>query len=336
MTIPSVAVLIPAYNHSAYIEETLESVFRQTLPPQEVIVIDDGSTDDTVAVIKRVFAGQRSIRCLLHARENRGISATRNELWAAASTDVVAFLDSDDLYAPTRLERMLAEAPVTGLYFAFSGVNFRCERDDESRREWHELYHDLLGQGTAFPTAGFAVLRSNVAISASNFVVSRELLGMVGGFDDRIKICQDWDLAVQALRFVEPTFIPEPLLTYRVHATNTSRDSRGTSAQEADVVVDNLKRWISAATPNARAPTPLNWPRYFRLFAHLNQTRAGQTLAASLPRECVMPSRVETTAAGETRAIRDLIDAARGRALIHDLSDGELMLRCHQQWSRIA
>ncbi len=169
---PSVTVLIPSYNHGRYIEQTLGSVFRQTLRPRELHVIDDGSIDDSVRVIERVFAGAPPIRCSLRARENRGISPTRNELCAAATTDFVAFLDSDDLYAPTRLERMLARAPRSDLYFAFSGVKFLCELEDGSLANWHDSYRQRLGQGMSFPSAGFALLRSNLAISTSNFLMS--------------------------------------------------------------------------------------------------------------------------------------------------------------------
>jgi glycosyltransferase involved in cell wall biosynthesis len=333
MTTPSVAVVIPSYNHGRYIEETLGSVFRQTLRPQEVLVIDDGSTDDSVQAIERAFAAASPIRCALTVRENRGISTTRNELGAATTADFVAFLDSDDLYAPNRLERMLEGAPHDGgPYFAFSGVDFLHEREHETPDEWHDLYHLILGQGMAFPTAGFALLRSNIAISASNFVMSRGLLEAVGGFDDRIKICQDWDFAVQALRFVEPTFIPEPLLTYRIHSRNTSRDAQLNATWELDLVIDKLRAWIVHPTPNPHAPTPANWPRFFRIFACLNTHRTGRALAARLlPETLAEPAETEASVRG-TKAIRDLISATRSPESIEDLSRNELMMRCRQTW----
>ena len=254
MTTPSVAVVIPSYNHGRYIEETLGSVFRQTLRPQHVHVIDDGSTDDSVAVIERTFATAPAIRCSLTARENRGISTTRNELCAAATADFVALLDSDDVYAPDRLERSSPARPRRGPYFAFSGVTFLKEPGDDSLDGPEDSYNLRLGQGMFLPTAGFAFLRSNVAITASNFVISRGLFDAVGGFDPRIKVCQDWDFAIGALRFVEPTFVPEPLLTYRIHSRNTSRNAHEFAAWERDLVVEKLCEWIAQATPNAHAP----------------------------------------------------------------------------------
>ena len=169
-----------------------------------------------------------------------------------------------------------------GPYFAFSGVTFLKEPDDDSLDGLEDSYNLRLGQGMFLPTAGFAFLRSNFAITASNFVISRGLFDAVGGFDPRIKVCQDWDFAIGALRFVEPTFVPEPLVTYRIHSRNTSRNAHEFAAWERDLVVEKLCEWIAQATPNSRAPTPRNWPRYFRVFAHLSTFSTGRPFATQL------------------------------------------------------
>jgi glycosyltransferase involved in cell wall biosynthesis len=332
MSTPSVAVVIPSYNHSRYIAEAIASVFRQTQRPQHLLVIDDGSTDDSLATIQRVFDAAPPIRCSLTTRANRGISATRNELCAAADADFVAFLDSDDVYAPERLRRMLAGAPRRGNFFAFSGVTFLDERGHD-RLGQDDTYSLRLGQGTLLPTAGFALLRNNIAISASNLVISRGLFDTVGGFDERIRICQDWDFALRALRFVEPTFVPEPLLTYRLHAHNTSGDGLKSSAWERELVVDKLCAWMGESTPNSRAPTPRNWPRYFRLFAHLSMFAGGQPLASRLPRELLAPPSEPLSTARETRAIHDLLTAARSAETFEGLAREDLMIRCAQAWA---
>jgi GT2 family glycosyltransferase len=340
MTARSVTVVIPSYNHGRYLAATLASVFSQTLPPRELHVIDDGSTDDSVRVIERAFAEYSGpIHCRLSVRANRGISATRNELVAATTTDCVAFLDSDDLYAPQRLERILATAPPQGPWFAFSGIDFLCEEDAgtiaDTLADWHEAYRRKLGQGMSFPTAGFALLRSNIAISASNFVISRGLFDAVGGFDGRITICQDWDLAVAALRFVEPTFVPQPLLTYRIHATNTSRNAATTASGEIDLVIEKLCRWLLEPTANPVAPTPRNWPHYLRLFAHLSTSTAGRPLASWLPPEVLAAAAAPGAASTprETASIRGLIAAARSPEDFASVPWEELMRRCHRTWS---
>ena len=340
MTARSVAVVIPSYNHGRFLAATLASVFSQTLPPRELLVIDDGSTDDSVRVIERAFAGYSGpIHCRLSVRANRGISATRNELVAATTADCIAFLDSDDLYAPRRLECMLAAAPPSGHWFAFSGIDFLCDEGagtlPDALDDWHEAYRLKLGQGMSFPTAGFALLRSNIAISASNFVISRSLLDAVGGFDGRINICQDWDVAVAALRFVEPTFVPQPLLTYRIHANNTSRDAAMTATAEIDLVIEKLCRWLLEPTANPVAPTPRNWPHYFRIFAHLSTSAAGRSFASRLPPGVLTAAAAPHAAPEpvETAAIRGLIAAARSPEEFTSMPWDELMHRCHQTWS---
>jgi glycosyltransferase involved in cell wall biosynthesis len=340
MTLRSVAVVIPSYNHGRYLAATLDSVFNQSLPPQELHVLDDGSTDNSVQVIERAFEEYSGpIRCRLSVRDNRGISATRNELFAATTTDSVAFLDSDDLYAAQRLERLLAAAPPDGPWFAFSGVEFLCEGDagtaPNALADWHEVYRLKLGQGMSFPTAGFALLRSNIAISASNFVISRSLLDAAGGFDGRISICQDWDLAVAALEFVEPTFVPQPLLTYRIHAHNTSRDAGRTATAEIDLVFEKYCRWLLKPTVNPIAPTPRNWPHYFRIFAHLCTSAAGRPLASRLPAEALAMATAAGTAPTpvEATAIRSLIAASRSPEVFAAMPATDLMLRCHHAWA---
>lgn len=331
----SVTVLIPSHNHGRFLSETLDSVFRQTVPPQELHVIDDGSTDDSVQVIEREFACYRGpIRCRLTVRGNRGISVTRNELAASVGTAYAAFLDSDDCYAANRIERMLMAAPATGPYLAFSGVHFVSERDDDTLDEWNDLYDTFLAQGASFPTAGFALLRFNVAISASNLFLSQSLLGSIAGFDNRIRICQDWDFIAQLLPLVEPTFIPEPLLTYRFHAANTSLQAAG-HTHEIDIVRDKVAAWILEPTANPAAPTRANWPRYFRIFAQMQTASAGLLIAAHLPRAALMPGPATDPDSRDGRAIRTLLVAARSPDSGSGIPRSELLLRCRQAWDGV-
>ncbi|GAB6164120.1 hypothetical protein JCM19992_01200 [Thermostilla marina] len=114
-----VSVVIPAYNSSRYLGATLRSVFAQTVRPQEIIVVDDGSEDDSAALAESFGPPVRVIR-----QENRGESAARNRGIEAASSEWIAFLDADDLWAPTKLARQLetaAEADVVHTNFYFFG-----------------------------------------------------------------------------------------------------------------------------------------------------------------------------------------------------------------------
>ncbi|MGE0448729.1 MAG: glycosyltransferase family 2 protein [Vicinamibacterales bacterium] len=325
---PSVAVVIPSYNHERFVGAALSSVFGQTLPPDEVLVIDDGSTDRSVDVIERAFADAGSVRCTLSVRGNRGISVTRNELCAAVTTDFVALLDSDDVYAPRRLERLLAGVSPRDPYLAFSGVDFIG--DEADARLWEELSQWQFAQGAMLPTAGFALLLSNLVLTNSNVIVSRGLIERVGGFDERLKICQDWDFIARSLRFVEPTFIPEPLVSYRLHADNTSRGA-AEHASELDLLADNQCEWMMLPTVNPVAPTPRNWPRLFRVFVGLNQTPAGQALAARLPAAALTAG--DGISDREASALRSLVEGGCMPAARQVASRAELMQRCARIWA---
>jgi len=332
MKTPTVAVLIPSYNHGHFITETLESVFRQTRRPDEVHVLDDGSTDDSVKKIEQAFADAGDIRCSLRVQKNRGISATRNALIANVSTDFVAFLDSDDLFAPNRLERMLEFAPGDGSFFAVSGVEFLFDSDSKERDDWHAGYGMMLLQAMAVPTFGFALLRSNFTISASNFILSRGLLDKIGYFDEGISICQDWDFVVRALAFVEPILVPETLLIYRRHPHNTSLQS-DEKQHEVDMVYQKVGLWASKATLNQFAPTPLNCPNYFKIYALLCGSASGRSLATRFPAELLAFSSHKQKITRDSDAIRCLVSAARSPQSIVGLSNLELMNGCNVAWA---
>lgn len=332
MSTPRVAVLIPSYNHARFLPATLASVLGQSLRPTEVIVVDDGSQDGSAEVAEAILGSARDLAWSVHRRSNRGISATRNELFALSRADFVAFLDSDDLYAAQRLERLLAGARPGRPWLAFSGVQFRHEGEADTREErlaWRELYRLRLGQAAALPTAGFALLRSNLAFTASNLVLSRETFQRVGGFDEGIRICQDWDFLVRALPEVEPHFEPAPLIEYRVHGGNTSRDAARTATHELDRVWQKAAGWMGQATPSQLAPTPRNWPRFFPLFARL-QASGGP---ARLPLDRMDPGTVTPAmAARDASALRALVAEARAADDHAGEEEQELMNRCAARW----
>lgn len=100
---PSVSVIIPAFNAEAFIEETLESALSQTLPPREVIVVDDGSTDNTAEIVRGYGK-----KVHLLEQEHLGVSVARNAALAVAGGEYIALLDADDLWMPEKLEKQVA------------------------------------------------------------------------------------------------------------------------------------------------------------------------------------------------------------------------------------
>lgn len=104
---PSVSVLIPVYNAGLYLAACLDSVLAQTVLPSEIIAVNDGSTDDSLCIL-RDYARRSEVPFRVISRENRGASVTLNEAIAAATGDVIALQDADDLWLPDKLARQLA------------------------------------------------------------------------------------------------------------------------------------------------------------------------------------------------------------------------------------
>lgn len=232
--VPRVSVVLPAYNHAAYVTAALDSVRAQTLSDWELIVIDDGSTDGTHEVLQRYVEAARDPRIQLHRQANAGSHATINRGLSLARAPYLAILNSDDCFAPTRLERLLSlAAQHPGDLLAVTAVRL-IDADGEvvEQRDpqfwWLRMYRDILAYWREARTrsadpARDALLWGNFTISTSNFFLSRSLLERLGGLG-HFRYVLDWDYALrttiecpQAFHFLDD----EPLLDYRLHGRNT-------------------------------------------------------------------------------------------------------------------
>lgn len=265
-----VSVVIPSYNHARYVETAIRSVLDQDEPIRELIIVDDGSRDGSDRVIRRViddYEGPVTIRYEplktnggAHAAIMRGLSIARGE--------ILSILNSDDSYATNRFSTMLRQVPAQGDFIAFSAVDFldeACDRLDEDSgiAGWYRM---ALGHVLECPTVGFALLRNNIAVTSGNLVFTRELYRKVGGFA-RYRMCHDWDFLMRASHYVEPIFVQEVRMAYRVHPTNTLNSTRhllreeGTAALNAFVELTRHE-----PSPNPLAPSRRNWPIFFDYF----------------------------------------------------------------------
>jgi glycosyltransferase involved in cell wall biosynthesis len=226
MTEASFDVVMAAYNASATIEAAIRSVLGQTRPDFTLIVVDDGSTDDTRARVERFRCDPR-LRVL--AQDNRGPSAARNAAIAAGRARYVTILDSDDLLMPTYLERIghaLDTTPEAG--FAFADA---WRLDDDSGRFWHRTVMTARGAPRPVPTEPAVLLR---ALVKANFVpimftVRRTALEQVGAFrgGDR-KLAEDWELLLRlAARGHMPAVAPGVLGIYRRNVPGSFTIDRG-------------------------------------------------------------------------------------------------------------
>ena len=213
---PTVSVVIPAYNSARFIAQTLGSVIAQSFADFEILVVDDGSTDDTAAIAGRVSPRVNVIR-----QSNGGIAAARNTGLAAAGGDFVAFLDHDDIWHPQKLEAQIEcfrRNPKVGLVYGEfnrweegSAPTFPPEPLDpslldEDRSGW--IYHKLL-------------LTNWVLFSTALF--RRESVKAIGLFDAALPPADDWDFAIRASWLFPFAKMRQVVALYRVHPGQTSR-----------------------------------------------------------------------------------------------------------------
>ncbi|MCK6570002.1 glycosyltransferase [Myxococcota bacterium] len=226
---PRVSVVIPAYNAAAYLDETLASALAQTYPVHEILVVDDGSTDGTGAVIEAWHGRDPRVRRI--RQPNCGISATRNHGAAVATGEWLAWLDADDRWVPEKLERQILarDARVSLVYTDRRNFGERGPLPEIASE------HIDMPSGEVFE----ALLCQGNFITTSSVVQTRDSFWSVGGFttDERVPVCEDWDLWLRlAAAGHTVQCILAPLTEYRVHAVSTSRSpKRMTVAREAVV-----------------------------------------------------------------------------------------------------
>jgi glycosyltransferase involved in cell wall biosynthesis len=207
---PQVSVVIPTFNRAWCLREALDSVLAQDFRGFELIVVDDGSTDDTPQMLG---AYGESIRLL--RQENRGVSAARNAGVAAAQGDLIAFLDSDDIWLPGKLARQVE-------FFRRHPEALICQTEERwvknGRRVNPGRRHRKRGGMIFEPSLELCL------VSPSAVMLRRELLSRVGLFDERLPACEDYDLWLRVSCRFPIELIETPLIIKRGgHADQLSR-----------------------------------------------------------------------------------------------------------------
>lgn len=216
---PLVSAIIPAYNHESYVSSAVESVLGQTHQNLELIVIDDASQDGTWEILQS-FQDSR-LRLRRHDT-NRGADATLNEGVALAQGEYIAILNSDDAYAPHRIQRLLSAAGQSSGndVFVFSDVDFIGPSGTPiPHHPRAQSYNTLRSHCETLGPANW-FFAGNLAITTSNFFFSHSLANRVGGFFP-LRYTHDWDWALRAGQHRTPIWVRENLLAYRVHEANT-------------------------------------------------------------------------------------------------------------------
>ena len=206
-----ISVVIPCFDQGRFLADALDSVLAQTRPPCEIIVVDDGSHDDTSEVASRYA----QVRCLRQQR--RGLAAARNAGFASSSGDGVVFLDADDRLLPEALAiggEALAARPACAFVFG------------------HFRYIDVDGSPMTTvtqpcpPVAGYVdLLRTNFIRMHGTVAYRRTALIRAGGFDASLGVCEDYDLYLRIARDQEVACHHQLVAEYRLHDASMSRDA---------------------------------------------------------------------------------------------------------------
>jgi len=249
---PGVTVVVPSYNHARYIKKALNSVFTQSYRNIELIIIDDGSRDESVAIIRETLESCPFPYRFI-TRENRGAHATLNEGVELAKHRWVTVLNSDDQYAMQRIEWMLRSLEGHQAAWGYSGVMLLDENSfpvPPGRSARADLLLLGLEDRYRLPAlcTGFGIF--NHAISTGNLVFLKSLWEQVGGFSSH-RYIHDWDFCLRALLRFEPVFVDEPLYLYRMHANNTISESAKKAAAESDQLLASWMERLSSDQPIA-------------------------------------------------------------------------------------
>jgi glycosyltransferase involved in cell wall biosynthesis len=222
MDLPLITVVTPSFNQARFLEDTLRSVVSQGYPRLEYIVIDGGSTDGSVDIIRRYESHLR----YWVSEPDRGQSHAINKGLGMARGDVVAWLNSDDTYLPETLSRvgaLFAQRPDVDLVygdFVYTDVAGRPMRTRHvfSHMAYESLlYHDYLGQPAVF--------------------FRRSLFEMIGPLDEALHYCMDWELFLRMWRVCKPVHMPVVLATYRLdHAAKSNAEDTAAALAAAHLV----------------------------------------------------------------------------------------------------
>jgi GT2 family glycosyltransferase len=267
----TVGVVITTYNHAHFLQDALGSVFLQTRPPDAVIVVDDGSTDEPGRVVS-YFPEAQLVR-----QENRGLAAARNTGLSALNTSFVVFLDADDRLEPRALERGLAcfaRVPDSG--FVYGG----------------HKYIDAAGReiGERFEAAGddpyLHLLRRNFIAMHGTVMYRRDLLLAEGGFDETLRRCEDYDMYLRLARRYPVTGYADLVAAYRQHRENMSADYGAMLRSALDVHRRHAPSADDEAARRAWREGRRGWRRCYAgemAEALYRNRQRGATLAESLP-----------------------------------------------------
>ena len=236
---PTISVIIPVFNGERFLAEAIDSVLAQTLPPNEINVVDDGSTDGTGDVVA-ALAVIASVRIHTISQENQGPAAARNRGADSASGDLIAFLDADDLWLPDKTAHQVATLAAY----------------PEAGAAWGDAY-EFAGDSLAAALATGKHSVPSPQFLLQSMLFRRATLDVVGPFNPDLRIGEDVDWLLRAMeqgvRFV---LHRHPVVYYRRHGANLTSDRDAAHRQFYALIKRSLDRRRAAGMKPGKQPSP--------------------------------------------------------------------------------
>ena len=227
--IEEISVIIPTYNRCDLLKRAINSVIKQTITPKEIIIVDNGSTDQTYQMVSSLFP---EINYFIEKK--RGVSAARNKGILESKSKWIAFLDSDDAWKPTKLEKQMG-------YSVFNQDKYRIIHTDET---WYRN-KKFLNQLKKHKKSGGNIFKNSLqlcCISPSSVVLKKQIFDDYGLFDENLEVCEDYDMWIRITSKEEVGFLDSPLvLKYGGHSDQLSKKFWGMDRFRIKSLEKNLK-----------------------------------------------------------------------------------------------
>ena len=232
---PTVSINLCCYNSEKFLEETLQSIFSQTYKDWELVIINDGSTDATEAIINKYIRHGYSI--IYHYQQNKGLGSSRNEALKRSQGEFIAFIDHDDLWMPEKLEKQITlfQDMDVGLVFT-DVVNF----DDKGS---HQILYDHFKYRTGYCFSN--LLLKNYLCLSSVMIRKKCLNGLSDWFCSKLSWLEDRDLFLRIASKWKLDIVDLPLIKRRVHSNNlTSQIDHSVKKEELNYLIERLIKQI--------------------------------------------------------------------------------------------
>lgn len=245
-------VIIPVYNGASFIIKALASVECQTTQPEKVIIINDGSTDNTTEVVNK-YTENSKLKIRLISKENGGLSSARNRGIRESTSDWLAFLDADDEWLPNKLEEQIKVQIYTKLE---NPALIYCDYSiiDQTSKIKYRNYKSPIDKKMSGMVFNKLLERNRITASGSGALIKKEVFNKVGLFDENLKFGEDWDMWLRISEFYNIDYSPKTLVLIRKNVGNMTSDSKKVFIGE----IEFYNKWINILK-NKNIHLPIFW-----------------------------------------------------------------------------